>query len=114
MNFLNGRLVDGDFVADKCQIQEIGKGSRDDVLLGVRPEDMKIDQSGQSHLEAVLFSVELTGDQTIVTAKLGNDYFTVREDKEYEGTIDQRVKIRVDPSRTFLFEASTGNRIRFG
>jgi multiple sugar transport system ATP-binding protein len=112
MNFLSGELADGDFVTGKCRVQEVGKGSRDDVLLGIRPEDMKIVSSGQSHLEAVLFSVELTGDQTIVTAKLGDDYFTVREDKEYEGTIDQRVKIRVDSSRTFLFEASTGNRIR--
>ncbi|MGD9067138.1 MAG: ABC transporter ATP-binding protein, partial [Desulfobacterales bacterium] len=93
MNFLSGELADGDFVTGKCRVQEVGKGSRDDVLLGIRPEDMKIVSSGQSHLEAVLFSVELTGDQTIVTAKLGDDYFTVREDKEYEGTIDQRVKI---------------------
>jgi multiple sugar transport system ATP-binding protein len=112
MNFLSGELTNGDFVTENCRVQEIGKGSRDDVLLGIRPEDMKIVSSGQSHLEAVLFSVELTGDQTIVTAKLGDDYFTVREDKEYEGTIDQRVKIRVDSSRTFLFEGSSGNRIR--
>jgi multiple sugar transport system ATP-binding protein len=113
MNFLNGELANGDFVTENCRIQEVGKGSRDDVLLGVRPEDMKIVLSGQSHLEADLYSVELTGDQTIVTAKLGDDYFTVREDKEYEGAIDQRVKIWVDSSRTFLFEASTGKRIRF-
>ena len=113
MNFLSGELANGDFVTENGRVQEAGMGSRDDVLLGIRPEDMKIVSSGQSHLEAVLFSVELTGDQTIVTAKLGDDYFTVREDKEYEGTIDQRVKIQVDSSRTFLFEASTGNRVRF-
>ncbi len=113
MNFLSGKLENGNFVAENCCVQEIGKGSLDDVLLGIRPEDMTIVSSGQSHLEAVLFSVELTGDQTIVTAKLGDDFFTVREDKEYEGSIDQQVKIRVDSARTFLFEASTGNRIRF-
>ena len=113
MNFLSGKLANGNFVAENCCVQEIGRGSLDDVLLGIRPEDMTIVSSGQSHLEAVLFSVELTGDQTIVTAKLGDDFFTVREDKEYEGSIDQQVKIRVDSARTFLFEASTGNRIRF-
>jgi hypothetical protein len=67
----------------------------------------------KSHLQTVLFSVQLTGGQTIVTAKLGDDYFTVCEDKEYEETIDQRIKIRVDLSRTSLFEASNSNRIRF-
>ncbi|UCE51343.1 MAG: ABC transporter ATP-binding protein [Desulfobacterales bacterium] len=113
MNFLNGELIDGDFITEKCRIQKVGKGSHGDVILGVRPEDMKMVVSGQSHLEAILYSVELTGDQTIVTAKLGDDYFTVREDKEYEEAIDQHVKIWVDASKVFLFESSTGKRIRF-
>jgi multiple sugar transport system ATP-binding protein len=112
MNFLNGELVDGDFVTENCRIQKVGKGSRGDVNLGVRPEDMKMVAGGQSHVEAILYSVELTGDQTIATAKLGDDYFTVREDKEYEGTIDQRVKIWVNASKVFLFDSSTGERIR--
>ncbi len=113
MNFLRGEVTNGDFVTGNCRVQQVGKGSRDDVLLGIRPEDMKIVSSGQSQLEAVLYSIELTGDQTIVTAKLGDDYITVRESKEFEGGIDQRVKICLDSSRTFLFEAPNGKRIRF-
>ena len=113
MNFLHGELADGDFVTENCRIQNIGNGSRKNVILGLRPEDMKIVSSGQSQLEAVLYSIELTGDQTIVTAKLGDDYFTIRAGKEYEAAIDQRVKIWLDSSRIFLFEASSGNRIRF-
>lgn len=113
MNFLHGDLGDGDFVMKGCRIEKVGNGSRKDVILGVRPEDMKIVSAGKSHIEAILYSVELTGDQTIVTAKLGDDNVTVREDKEYDGTIDQPVKIRVDESKVFLFDASTGNRIRF-
>ena len=113
MNFFYGELVDGDFAMKGCRIEQVGKGSRKDVVLGVRPEDMKIVSDGKSHIEAVLYSVELTGDQTIVTAKLDEHYFTVREDKEYDGTIDQPVKIRVNESKVFLFDTSTGTRIRF-
>jgi multiple sugar transport system ATP-binding protein len=112
MNFLNGDLKNGDFVMPGCNIKQIGKGSRKKVILGVRPEDMKIEENGESHIEAVIYSVELTGDQTIVTVKLGESDITVREDKEFEAVIDQTVKIKVDESKVFLFDAKTGDRIR--
>lgn len=112
MNFLNGGLKDDDFVMPGCCIKGVGQGSRENVILGVRPEDMKIVENGEGQIEAILYSVELTGDQTIVTARLGETDLTVREDKDYGGAIDQTVQIKVDESKVFLFEAATGDRIR--
>lgn len=112
MNFLNGGLKDDDFVMPGCCIKGVGQGSRKNVILGVRPEDMKIVENREGQIEAILYSVELTGDQTIVTAKLGETDLTVREDKDYGGAIDQAVQIKVDESKVFLFEAATGDRIR--
>ncbi len=112
MNFLNGGLKDDDFVMPGCCIKGVGQGSRKNVILGVRPEDMKIVENREGQIEAILYSVELTGDQTIVTAKLGEIDLTVREDKDYGGAIDQAVQIKVDESKVFLFEAATGDRIR--
>lgn len=112
MNFLNGGLKDDDFVMPGCCIKGVGQGSRENVILGVRPEDMKIVENGEAQIKAILYSVELTGDQTIVTAKLGETDLTVREDKDYGGAIDQAVQIKVDESKVFLFEAATGDRIR--
>jgi multiple sugar transport system ATP-binding protein len=112
MNFLNGGLKDDDFVMPGCCIKGIGQGSRENVILGVRPEDMKIVENGEGQIEAILYSVELTGDQTIVTARLGETDLTVREDKDYDGAVDQAVQIKVDESKVFLFEAATGDRIR--
>ncbi len=112
MNFLSGELEDGDFVMPGCRIRGIGKHSRKSITLGVRPEDMQIVEDGAGQIEAVLYSVELTGDQTIVTAKLGETDLTVREDKDYDGAIDQAVHIKLDESKVFLFDAATGDRIR--
>ena len=112
MNFLNGELENGDFITTGCRIQGIGKNSRKNVILGIRPEDMQIVNQGDGQIEAVIYSVELTGDQTIVTAKLGEADLTVREDKDYDGTIDQPVRINLDESKIYLFEAATGERIR--
>ena len=114
MNFFDGELKNGDFIMPGCTIKGCGQGSRKNVVMGARPEDMQIVEEKESQIEAVLYSVELTGDQTIVTAKLGETDLTVREDKEFEGVIDQSVKIRVDESKVYLFDAGSGDRIRFG
>ncbi len=112
MNFLSGELENGDFVMPGCCIKGIGNTSRENVILGARPEDMQIVAEGNGQIQAVIYSVELTGDQTIVTAKLGETELTVREDKDYDGAINQAVHIRLDESKIFLFEAATGDRIR--
>ncbi len=112
MNFLSGLLENGDFVMPGCCIKGIGNTSRENVILGARPEDMQIVAEGNGQIQAVIYSVELTGDQTIVTAKLGETELTVREDKDYDGAINQAVHIKLDESKIFLFEAATGDRIR--
>jgi multiple sugar transport system ATP-binding protein len=111
MNFLNGDIRDGNFIMPGCHIDQIWKGSRQEVVLGVRPEDLTIIDNGDSQIEAVLYSVELTGDQTIVTAKVGDYDITVREDKEYDGVINQMVNIKIDKSNVYLFDAKSGDRI---
>ncbi len=112
MNFLSGELENGDFVMPECRIRGVGNSSRKNIILGIRPEDMQVVKNGDSQIEALLYSVELTGDQTIVTAKLGETELTVREDKDFDGEIDQAVQIKLDESKIFLFEPTTGDRIR--
>ncbi len=112
MNFLSGLLENGDFVMPGCCIKGIGNTSRENVILGARPEDMQIVAEGNGQIQAVIYSVELTGDQTIVTAKLGETELTVREDKDYDGAIDELVHIKLDESEIFLFDSATGDRIR--
>ncbi len=112
MNFLSGELENGDFVMPGCCIKGIGNTSRENVILGARPEDMQIVAEGNGQIQAVIYSVELTGDQTIVTARLGETELTVREDKDYDGAIDELVHIKLDESEIFLFDSATGDRIR--
>ena len=95
-----------------CRIKGVGNSSRKNIILGIRPEDMQIVENGDSQIEAFLYSVELTGDQTIVTAKLGETDLIVREDKDYDGAIDQLVHIKLDESKIFLFDSASGDRIR--
>ena len=43
----------------------------------------------------MIYSIELTGEQTIVTLKIGSNYFTFCEDKDYESDFDITVNIKL-------------------
>ena len=42
MNFFNGDLKNGKFLSEECEFSGLGKDSFNNVVLGVRPEDMEI------------------------------------------------------------------------
>ena len=59
----------------------------------------------------MIYSIELTGEQTIVTSKMDSNFITIREDKDYESDLDIPVKIKIDITKTFLFDSLSGKRI---
>jgi len=112
MNFIPGELQDGKFVGPGVTVPDVGTGSHDDIVLGVRPEDMSVvEQAEEAHFKRPIYSVELTGESTLISLRLAEDLITLRADKEFAGAIDDDVQIRIDPSRTFLFDAETELRL---
>ena len=77
----------------------------------VRPEDMEIVNNESSHIQAMIYSIELTGEQTIVTSKMDSNFITIREDKDFESDLDIPINIKLDVTKTFLFDSLSGNRI---
>ena len=113
MNFFNGDLKNGKFSSEECEFSGLGKDSFNNVVLGVRPEDMEIVSDNNFQFEAKIYSIELTGDQTIVSLKIGSNLITMKEDKDYENELDQIVKIKLNIEKIFLFDSKSGNRINF-
>ncbi len=63
-------------------------------------------------MPAPIYSVELTGESTLATVRLGGKTIVVRADKDFDRRIDSEVHIRVDPAKTYLFDAESEQRIR--
>ncbi len=63
-------------------------------------------------MPAPIYSVELTGESTLVTVRLGGETIVVCADKDFAGEIDADVNIRIDPAKTYLFDARSEQRIR--
>ena len=113
MNFLRGELMDGKFTGAGIEVPAVGKGSQQNVILGVRPEDVAIVESAaDAHLTAPIFSVELTGESTLVTVQVGDEFVAVRADKDYSGEIDATAHVAITPGKTFLFDSTTEERLR--
>ena len=112
MNFIEGELKDGKFVGPGVEVPGTGHGSRPKAVLGARPEDLTITTAGDGHLSAAIYSVELTGDATLVTLRLRDGFVALRADKDFDQPIDSPIAVRVDPAKIFLFDAETEERIR--
>ena len=74
MNLIRGDLVEGGFRAAEIHIQDLGPSragrSRAGVVLGVRSEDLTVVEPGEGDINAPIYSIELTGENTLVTVRV--------------------------------------------
>jgi multiple sugar transport system ATP-binding protein len=112
MNLIKGKLRVGVFLAPGVQIPGFGNLTQDDVVLGVRSEDLPISTKYTSNLSGTIFSFELIGDSTLTTLTIGNDLISVRTPKDLRLSISTDVHLKVDFNFCYLFDSNSTNRIR--
>ena len=69
MNLIEGEISNGSFEADNIKIAGFGKKLSGKITLGFRAEDAEMTKKGNA--VAPLYSIELLGDATISTMRLG-------------------------------------------
>ncbi|MBL8788987.1 MAG: ABC transporter ATP-binding protein [Rhizobiales bacterium] len=112
MNLIRGNIENGAFVAADVKVPKAGKGNRANVTLGVRPEDVSVAKTGSGHLNSKVYSIEPTGDQTLLAVDHGGKLVIARADRTYRQAIDTPVSLNFDAARIYLFDTETGQRIR--
>jgi multiple sugar transport system ATP-binding protein len=111
MNLIPGALENGDFVGPDTRVKGTGQGSRANVVLGVRPEDMEIVPIQGAHLVSKLYSLEPTGDVTLVTAWAGEQLVVAKGSRIFRQEVDTPIAFNFAKGRVFLFDGESGNRI---
>ncbi|MDR5761037.1 ABC transporter ATP-binding protein [Caballeronia sp. LZ035] len=112
MNLLHGEGRDGRFVLPDGAELAIAPPRNGALSLGVRPEDVAIDASASAgSFSADIFAFEMLGDITLVTLKIGGQYFVVKGEKTVRHADGERIRLRPDPARVFWFDGETGQRI---
>ncbi|MGH8708788.1 MAG: ABC transporter ATP-binding protein [Burkholderiales bacterium] len=85
--------------------------SREGLLLGVRPEDIRLAPAGASGVEATVENVEYLGADSIVACRVGGDSVTVRASRPAQLAAGTRVRLSWSAEATHYFDARTGKRV---
>ena len=109
MNLIEGAAAAGVFTAKHTTISglDVPDGP---VTLGFRAEDATVAAEG-GQITAPIYTLELLGDATMVSVRLGHTLLSARADKSFRAEIGDSVSIHVPTEHCHLFDTTTGARI---
>ncbi len=107
MNLIDGTLARGVFEAPGMRVEGLPADASGPVTLGFRAEDAAIVGAG-GQIAAPVYSIELLGEASMISYRLGDALVSVKGDKDYRAEIDQTVHAAVPPAICHLFERESG------
>ena len=109
MNLIEGRIDKGCFKSEATFIE--GMTSEDkEIVLGFRAEDASVVKN-KGQINAPIYTIEMLGDSTMVTVKIGSSLVSVKADKNYRASIDDNIIINIPAHKCHLFDKITGDRL---
>ena len=110
MNLINGDLHQGVFRSENVVIEGLGTDYSGDITLGFRAEDAHmVSEEGQAIAPA--YSMELLGEATMVTMRVGGALVAVKAQKDYRTEIGEVVRASIPAAICHLFDCRTGQRL---
>jgi len=112
MNFVAGEISNDSFNAHGISMPVSGLADSKDVTIGFRPEDCEVVGEGQGQFDAKVYTLELTGDQSLITFKSGDKLIVVKMHKDFEVAEGSTAAINFDPIKVCFFSTKSGERLR--
>ena len=109
MNLMEGAISGGTFRAQNVEIAGLST-TYGEVILGFRAEDAEVVESG-GQINSPIYTMELLGDATMVSVRIGGALVSVKADKNYRAEIGDMVSIKILEEHCHLFDSATGTRI---
>ncbi|GAA0834339.1 sn-glycerol-3-phosphate ABC transporter ATP-binding protein UgpC [Marinomonas arenicola] len=113
MNLLPGSASDGEFMADHTRMKEVPSVLAGEVIIGFRAEDISVTTESEGDITAPVYSVELLGDSTLISIKIGDNLLIAKADKTFRVNIGQTVSFIIPPESRHWFNKENGARIDF-
>jgi multiple sugar transport system ATP-binding protein len=112
MNFFEGR-VDGSRIAIGSALLPVPQGATlaNDVVVGVRPEDLVLAPNGNGALEAKLEVVEPVGNEIFLNLRHNDRAIVMRVPPQALPETGSMLRIAIKPERVHLFDPKTERRI---
>ncbi|WP_281857414.1 ABC transporter ATP-binding protein [Litoreibacter halocynthiae] len=110
MNLVEGALEGGTFTGEGIRVEGLPTGPSGNVTLGFRAEDAEIVDTG-GQISAPMYSIELLGEASMITWRLGGALVSIKTNKEYRAEIGDVVQASIPASICHLFDTASGERI---
>ncbi|MEO8240916.1 MAG: sn-glycerol-3-phosphate ABC transporter ATP-binding protein UgpC [bacterium] len=108
MNLIAGTVTNGSFTAPGMTIANLA--ATGPVTLGFRAEDAFVSPTA-AEIAAPVYSMELLGDATLVSVRVGEALVAVRAPKDFRIAIGAPLHIAVPANAVHLFDAKSGTRL---
>ena len=105
MNLVPGVVQEGTFTAPGLTLASLPAQT---ATVGFRAEDVSVSDQGQ--IQSTVYALELLGDATLVSVRLGEALVSVKASKDFRTTIGAPISIAIPPGAIHLFDAK-GKRI---
>ncbi|ERP96415.1 hypothetical protein Q669_29015 [Labrenzia sp. C1B10] len=111
MNLIEGRIAGGRFEAPGVALPVSGS-DRNNVVVGIRPEDLELGNADSAPMSGSLYALELTGDSTLVTVREKTTSICARGPADFDAPINSHcVLAPKSGARIHLFDKDTGQRL---
>jgi multiple sugar transport system ATP-binding protein len=110
MNLVDGHLDGGIFKAQNMTIPGFDTSFDGPITLGFRAEDADVSNI-PAELDFKVYSLELLGDSTMVTARVGDGLVSIKAGKDYRANIGADFSVHITASLCHLFDAQSGQLI---
>ena len=110
MNLVSGEIADGVFTGENIRVEGLSRDARGPVTLGFRAEDATLATEG-GQIGAGIYSVELLGEATMISMRVGGELVSVKTTKDYRAEIGDAVRVNITPAACHLFDKASGARI---
>lgn len=113
MNFIEAKVFNDSFFINDMQVkltpnQQQAIGSREDVVIGIRPENMT-SVDGEIKLAVKVDMAEMLGSEKIVYFYIGKTKCSVKLAPTF--AVDEDIILKIKTENLFFFDKSTGERI---
>ena len=113
MNLIEGSIQGGVFEAPQTRIEGLPRDASGPITLGFRAEDAAIVEGG-GQIVAPIYSIELLGEASMISYRLGDALVSVKGGKDYRARIGETVHAAVSPPICHLFDTASGKLVWAG
>ena len=110
MNFINGKIKNQKFVADKTEVSLNNLPDNDEAILGFRPEDLIIDNNGKFLLNVEIIE-KLGADSLIYGTDQNQNLLCLRVNGNTKINVNEKINLSVPEDKYHFFDATNNIRL---